>query len=110
MEQAVYDTEGQLVSASYLDYQMPRAEDLPTFKVSTHETLCPGNPLGVKGCGEAGAIGSPPALVNAVTDAIGHNDITMPTTPANVWSAIHGPRGGDNDNSQFKRHIADAAE
>ena len=110
MEQAVYDDEGQLVSASYLDYQMPRAEDLPSFKVSTHETLCPGNPLGIKGCGEAGAIGSPPALVNAVTDAIGHNDITMPTTPANVWSAIHGPRGAQNDNSQFKRHIVDAAE
>ena len=70
-----YDTEtGQLVTASYNDYAMPRADDLPSFKVSTTETLCPGNPLGMKGCGEAGAIGSPPAVINAITDALGDND------------------------------------
>ena len=52
-------------------------------------TPCPGNPLGIKGCGEAGAIGSPPAVINAITDAIGTNDLTMPATPSRVWAAIH---------------------
>ena len=67
---------GQLITASYNDYTMPRADDLPSFKVSTTETLCPGNPLGMKGCGEAGAIGSPPAVINAITDALGDNTIS----------------------------------
>ncbi|MEL6785199.1 MAG: molybdopterin cofactor-binding domain-containing protein, partial [Pseudomonadota bacterium] len=89
MENAVYDDAGQLISASYMDYQMPRAADLPNFEVSTTETLCPGNPLGIKGCGEAGAIGSPPAVINAITDAIGHNEFTMPASPQNVWAAIN---------------------
>ena len=89
MENAVYNNDGQLLSASYMDYTMPRADDLPSFKVSTSETLCPGNPLGIKGCGEAGAIGSPPAVINAITDAIGHNDLTMPASPHNVWAAIN---------------------
>ncbi|MDD9911347.1 MAG: xanthine dehydrogenase family protein molybdopterin-binding subunit [Ahrensia sp.] len=89
MEHAVYDDAGQLLSASYMDYQMPRADDLPDFVVSHHETLCPGNPLGIKGCGEAGAIGSPPAVINAITDAIGHNNLAMPASPHNVWKAIH---------------------
>jgi carbon-monoxide dehydrogenase large subunit len=79
---------GQLVTASYMDYTMPRADDLPSFKVSTSNTPCPGNPLGMKGCGEAGAIGSPPAVMNAITDAIGDNDLTMPATPQKVWSAL----------------------
>ena len=68
---------------------MPRADDLPNFVVSTTETLCPGNPLGIKGCGEAGAIGSPPAVINAITDAIGHNNLSMPASPQNVWAAIN---------------------
>jgi len=89
MEHAVYDDSGQLLSASYMDYTMPRADDLPDFEVSHHETLCPGNPLGIKGCGEAGAIGSPPAVINAITDAIGHNNLAMPASPHNVWKAIH---------------------
>ncbi|MEM9732411.1 MAG: xanthine dehydrogenase family protein molybdopterin-binding subunit [Pseudomonadota bacterium] len=89
MENAVYDDAGQLISASYMDYQMPRAADLPNFEVSTTETPCPGNPLGIKGCGEAGAIGSPPAVINAITDAIGHNEFTMPASPQNVWAAIN---------------------
>ena len=92
LEQAVYDDDGQPVTASYMDYAMPRADDLPSFTVSTHETLCPGNPLGIKGCGEAGAIGSPPALVNAVLDALkdhGVTNINMPLTPTNVWAAIN---------------------
>jgi carbon-monoxide dehydrogenase large subunit len=80
---------GQLLTASYMDYAMPRADDLPSFKVSTTNTPCPGNPLGIKGCGEAGAIGSPPALINAITDAIGNNELTMPATPEKVWAAAH---------------------
>jgi len=89
LEGCQYDaSSGQLVTASYMDYTMPRASDLPSFKVSTSETPCPGNPLGIKGCGEAGAIGSPPAVMNAITDAIGTNDLTMPATPSKVWAAI----------------------
>ncbi|MEM7301327.1 MAG: xanthine dehydrogenase family protein molybdopterin-binding subunit [Pseudomonadota bacterium] len=90
LENAVYDDNGQLLSASYMDYTMPRADDLPSFKVSNTVTACPGNPLGVKGCGEAGAIGSPPALINAVTDAIGNNDLAMPASPSKVWAAMNG--------------------
>src|SRR3989304_7053447 len=72
IENCVYDREsGQLLTGSYMDYTMPRADDLPSFKVATTETACPHNPLGVKGCGEAGAIAAPPALLNAVTDALG---------------------------------------
>ena len=89
LEGCVYDREtGQLITASYNDYAMPRAGDLPSFHVSTTETICPGNPLGMKGCGEAGAIGSPPAVINAITDAIGNNEIDMPATPEKVWRAI----------------------
>jgi len=89
LEGTHYDAEsGQLMTASYMDYTMPRADDLPSFQVSTSNTPCPGNPLGIKGCGEAGAIGSPPAVINAITDAIGTNDLTMPATPQAVWSAL----------------------
>lgn len=88
MEQAIYDDDGQLLTGSYMDYTMPRAVDLPSYQVSTTETFCPGNPLGIKGCGEAGAIGSPPAVINAITDAIGNNDLAMPATPQKVWAAI----------------------
>jgi carbon-monoxide dehydrogenase large subunit len=88
LEGAYYDTTGQLITASYMDYTMPRASDLPSFQVSTSNTPCPSNPLGIKGCGEAGAIGSPPAVINAITDAIGNNDITMPATSAKVWAAL----------------------
>ncbi|MEZ5762846.1 MAG: xanthine dehydrogenase family protein molybdopterin-binding subunit [Xanthobacteraceae bacterium] len=90
LEGAVYDENGQLVTASFMDYAMPRAEDLPSFKLSHTTTLCPGNPLGVKGCGEAGAIGASAAVINAITNAIGHEKIEMPATPARVWNAIHG--------------------
>ena len=88
LEGAHYDASGQLLTASYMDYTMPRAGDLPSFKVSTSNTPCPGNPLGIKGCGEAGAIGSPPAVINAITDAIGTNDLAMPASPSTVWAAI----------------------
>jgi carbon-monoxide dehydrogenase large subunit len=90
LEAAVYDENGQPVTASFMDYAMPRADDLPSFKLSHTTTLCPGNPLGVKGCGEAGAIGSSAAVINAITDAIGHNKLEMPATPDRVWHAIHG--------------------
>ena len=91
-ENCVYDEEtGQLMSGSYTDYTMPRADLFPTFTVSTQVTPCTHNILGVKGCGEAGAIGSPPAVINAVLDALeplGVTDITMPATAHRVWQAI----------------------
>ncbi|HEY8578651.1 MAG TPA: molybdopterin cofactor-binding domain-containing protein, partial [Beijerinckiaceae bacterium] len=87
MEQAVYDDKGQLVTASYMDYTMPRADDLPSYTVGMTSTPCPSNPLGIKGCGEAGAIAAPPALINAITDAVGHEDVAMPATPRVVWRA-----------------------
>jgi len=90
LEHAIYDTSGQLVTASFMDYAMPRADDLPSFKLSHTPTLCPGNPLGVKGCGEAGAIGASAAVINAITDAIDNNKLEMPATPDRVWHAIHG--------------------
>ena len=90
LEGAVYDSSGQLVTASFMDYTMPRADDLPSFNLSHTTTLCPGNPLGVKGCGEAGAIGASAAVINAITDAIGNNGLEMPATPDRVWHAIHG--------------------
>ncbi len=69
LEHTQYDEDGQLLTASYMDYAMPRADNVPSFKLETTVTECPGNPLGMKGCGEAGAIGSPPAVINAITDA-----------------------------------------
>ena len=87
LEGAVYDAEGQLITASYMDYTMPRAQDLPSYNVGMTITPCPSNPLGIKGCGEAGAIASPPAVINAITNALGHENITMPATPEKVWKA-----------------------
>jgi carbon-monoxide dehydrogenase large subunit len=92
-ENAVYDDDGQLIAGSFMDYCMPRADNLPSFTVDTHATLCTHNPLGVKGCGEAGAIGAPVTVINAVIDALaplGVSDLTMPATPEKVWRAIHG--------------------
>ena len=87
LEGCVYDKEGQLVTASYMDYTMPRAGDLPSYNVAMLGTPCPSNPLGIKGCGEAGAIAAPAAVINAITDALGHEDIAMPATPRAVWKA-----------------------
>jgi carbon-monoxide dehydrogenase large subunit len=87
-EGTVYDKEGQLVTGSYMDYAMPRADYLPSFRVGTTETKCPSNPLGIKGCGEAGAIAAPAAVINAITDALGTEHVAMPATPATVWAAI----------------------
>ncbi|WP_299602974.1 xanthine dehydrogenase family protein molybdopterin-binding subunit [uncultured Tateyamaria sp.] len=96
LENCAYDENGQLLSASYMDYAMPRADDLPMFAVDhSSQTPCTHNPLGVKGCGEAGAIGSPPAVVNAVVDALqsAGTDVThidMPLSPDRVWEAMNG--------------------
>ena len=95
LEQAVYDENGQLLTGSYMDYAMPRADDVPFYAVDhSCATPCTHNPLGVKGCGEAGAIGSPPAVVNAVVDALQRagRDVThidMPLSPARVWEAMN---------------------
>ena len=78
----------QLVSGSFMDYAMPRAENFPVFQVDVTKTVCPSNPLGIKGCGEAGAIAAPAAVMNAITNAIGTEHIDMPATPAAVWRAI----------------------
>jgi carbon-monoxide dehydrogenase large subunit len=84
-----YDAEsGQLVTGSFMDYSLPRAGDVPMFKVDTRETPCTHNPLGVKGCGEAGAIGAPAAVMNAITDALGVKDIAMPATAQTVWKHL----------------------
>ena len=83
-----YDDSGQLVTGSFMDYCVPRADDVPSFKVDTRETPCTHNPLGVKGCGEAGAIGSPAALMNAITDALGVKDLPMPATAQTVWRSM----------------------
>jgi carbon-monoxide dehydrogenase large subunit len=70
-----------------MDYCMPRADDLPSFNVGMTVTPCPSNPLGIKGCGEAGAIAAPAAVINAITDAVGHEEVAMPATPKVVWRA-----------------------
>src|SRR5436190_424922 len=88
LEATVYDKDGQLVTGSLMDYCMPRAQDLPPLKVEMTETKTPSNPLGIKGCGEAGAIAAPVAVINAITDAIGTEDLPMPATPQAVWRAL----------------------
>jgi carbon-monoxide dehydrogenase large subunit len=90
-EKAAYDADGQLLSGSFMDYVMPRADNIPSIRVGTESTLCTHNPLGAKGCGEVGAIGSPPAVINAVVDALsefGVRHLDMPATPEKIWSII----------------------
>ena len=88
LEGVVYDEGGQLLTGSYMDYTMPRADNVPSFEVVTSAgTACTANSLGVKGCGEAGAIGAPGAVINAITDAIGVR-VEMPATPEKVWRAL----------------------
>ncbi|MDQ0510113.1 xanthine dehydrogenase family protein molybdopterin-binding subunit [Ancylobacter amanitiformis] len=98
LESVVYDAEsGQMLSGSFMDYGLPRADDLPLFEVSTQNTPCTTNPLGIKGAGEAGAIGAPPAFVNAVIDALsplGITELDMPLTPSRVWQAIERAKVG----------------
>ncbi len=95
LENAAYDSSGQLLSASFMDYTMPRAQDLPNITVATENTMCTHNPLGSKGCGEVGAIGSPPAVINAVVDALrdyGVRHVDMPATAGKIWSIIQSNR------------------
>ncbi|MGW8269849.1 MAG: xanthine dehydrogenase family protein molybdopterin-binding subunit [Burkholderiales bacterium] len=91
-ENCHYDPDsGQLVTGSFSDYCIPRADDVPSYQIDTRETPCTHNPLGVKGCGEAGAIGAPAAVMNAITDALwsmGVKDLPMPATAQTVWKAI----------------------
>ena len=92
LEHAIYDRQsGQLVSGSFMDYAMPRADNMPEFDTTLEEVPCKTNPLGVKGIGESGTIGAPPTVINAVIDALrplGVDHIDMPATPARVWQTI----------------------
>src|SRR3954470_10488258 len=94
LEETVYDESGQLLTGTFMDYAMPRADNLPNFSFSTRNVRCTANPLGIKGAGEAGAIGSPPAVINAIVDALHSRKpeirhIDMPATPSRVWQALH---------------------
>jgi carbon-monoxide dehydrogenase large subunit len=97
LENCVYDkATGQLLTGSYNDYSMPRADNVPSYNTATQETPCPHNPLGVKGCGEAGTIGAGAAVMNAVVNALstsGISHIDMPATSHNVWQAIRNSKG-----------------
>jgi len=89
LERTSYDADsGQLLSASFMDYALPRAEDVPSIEVELFSVECQTNPLGVKGAGEAGAVGSPPAAINALVDALGGKVVDMPATPEVVWKAL----------------------
>ena len=95
LEHAVYDPDsGQLLSGSFMDYTMPRAGAVPPFTFSTHNVPSTANPLGVKGAGEAGAVGAPPAVINAIVDALHRRvelrHIDMPATPRRVWEMLNG--------------------
>lgn len=95
-EQAVYDESGQLVSGSFMDYCMPRADGVPSMAVSTVEVPCKNNEMGVKGCGEAGSVASPAAVINAIIDALkdlGVTEVDMPATPEAVWQLIQAHKG-----------------
>ncbi len=90
-EHAVYDDAGQLLSGSFMDYCMPRADGVPAMEVSTLEVPCTTNPMGIKGCGEAGSVASPAAVINAIIDALsdlGVRAVDMPATPQKVWQLI----------------------
>ena len=88
MERIVYDAEGQLLTGSFMDYAMPRAGDLCDFKLGHNAVPTKLNPLGAKGAGEAGTVGALAAAMNAIVDALGTEDIGMPTTPERVWQAL----------------------
>jgi carbon-monoxide dehydrogenase large subunit len=91
MEKTAYDVDGQLLTGSYMDYAMPRAGDVPNIEFISHPVPAGTNPLGVKGCGEAGCAGALTSVMNAIVDALseyGIADIEMPATPERVWTAI----------------------
>src|ERR1700709_2905295 len=92
MEGCSYDAGGQLLSGSFMDYTMPRANDIPNISVATENTMCTHNPLGSKGCGEVRAIGSPPAVINAICDALKDYKVrhmNMPATAEKIWTIIN---------------------
>jgi aerobic carbon-monoxide dehydrogenase large subunit len=98
LERTVYDSDGQLLTGSYMDYALPRADNAPLFRFASHPVPATTNPLGVKGCGEAGCAGSLPAVMNAVIDALsacGIRHIDMPATPERVWQALHDARSAE---------------
>ena len=92
-EHGVYDEQsGQLLSGSFMDYCMPRADNLPKMTIEPHSTTCAHTPMGVKGCGECGTIGSPAAVINAVVDALrplGVSHVDMPASPNRIWNIIN---------------------
>jgi len=101
LEETVYDNDsGQLLSGTFMDYALPRADNVPSFSFTTHNVPCKSNPLGIKGAGEAGAVGAPPAVINAVVDALyqkaGVRHIDMPATPQRVWEALRADGAGRN--------------
>jgi aerobic carbon-monoxide dehydrogenase large subunit len=99
LEQAVYDAGGQLLTGSFMDYALPRADGVPAFEVGFHPVPATSNPLGVKGCGEAGVTGALPAVMNALHDALalrGVRHLDMPATPARVWQALQAAANGGN--------------
>jgi len=89
VEEVIYGEDGQLLTATLLDYAMSMASELPSFETDSTVTLTPVNPLGVKGVGEAGTIGSTPAVANAIADALGIAHVDMPFTPEKLWNIIH---------------------
>jgi len=105
-EEAVYDEDGNLVTGSMVDYLVPGAPEVPRYTLERTVTPSPSNPMGVKGVGEAGTIGSPPAVINAVIDALSHLGVThidMPATPARVWQAIQEARGREASAGEASR-------
>ena len=96
LENALYDADGQMVTASFMDYGMPRADEYCSFKVQPNPVPTTTNPLGVKGVGEAGTVGAMPAVMNAILDALaplGIRNLDMPATPPRIWAAINGSKG-----------------
>jgi carbon-monoxide dehydrogenase large subunit len=109
MERTVYDENGQLLTGEFMDYAIPRAGDIPEYIMGSTCTPSPSNPLGVKGVGEAGTIGSTPAIVNAVVDALsplGLRHLDLPLTPERVWRAIRERKGGSKSSDKASRHSA----
>jgi len=95
----IYDSDGQLLTGSFMDYAMPRAADVPSFVLADHPAPAKTNPLGVKGCGEAGCAGALTSVMNAVMDALadqGIRHLDMPLTPASIWQALHDARTQSN--------------
>ena len=84
------------MTGSFMDYTMPRADHVPMFDFQVHNVRCAANPLGVKGSGEAGAIGAPPAVISALSDALGITHIDMPATPEKIWSIANAARPPPN--------------